>query len=116
MSYDDRVKITPIYYDRGVFYDQSEAHPSKIKKFSRAPFDVVQLEIAEGGPVGQFIRPRPTIFGSPDTLTTANTGHVVEGIGFLTNEHIVIGEHEVGAHHTEAGKLWTMFEMHDLTS
>jgi len=98
MNYDERVKVTPVYFDRGKFYTMDDAKETNVPKFARAPFDIVQFERTEGGAVDQFVRPRSNIrLGDPNLWGTLNTAHEDEGFGFLTGEHIVIGEHEMGA-------------------
>ena len=112
-SIDERAKLTPVYYDRGVFYSDDDANPTKIKKFSRAPFDIIQIEVSEGKQKEIFIAPKVNVnLGSPESWgDTFNSPHDMEGFGYLTGEIFILEKHRLGAYSSGSDLIWDCFEL-----
>jgi hypothetical protein len=99
---EERAKISQVFYQRGVFYKADDSGPTASKKFAKAPFDIIQIEKAEGGVQDQYIVPTSCMWIGNE-ITTYNTNHEREGFGYLSEDSIVVGEHEMGAHIGGAG-------------
>jgi hypothetical protein len=103
----EQAQIQPIYMEHGHFNS-----PEFKKRYLKAPFDRVMMQVADDGVYDTFLQPRN--FGADATGQYANLdvfGWV--GIGFETLDIIVISGHDMGNwDRADEGNWKTCFELH----
>jgi len=93
-----------------VFYRMGNFANDQIPRFVKAPFDVVFIESALGGPKNQYVEPKPFLIQNGNIQTTLgellntstpwpdNEDAYIERTGFgFIGKPIMVGEHEMGS-------------------
>lgn len=90
-SLEKQAMIYAVYYPRAYF-----DHATNTKRFAKAPFNIVQIQVTDDGVFDEYIVPEQSLWGSGHDVPALETAHQREGIGYFVGNRI-IEENSMGA-------------------